>query len=105
VVSSQTRITAVACEMVAGLAWSCTVSLADDAGSSVHEVAVSEDALQRYAPAAAAPDALVRASFEFLLEREPRGSILRRFELPVIERYFPEYPERIAAAMRGPGQG
>jgi hypothetical protein len=34
---------------------------------------------------------LVEMSFEFLLEREPNTSILGQFELPVIERYFPEY--------------
>jgi hypothetical protein len=34
----------------------------------------------------------LQASFEFLLEREPASSILSRFALPVIERYFPEYP-------------
>ena len=44
-----------------------------------------------------APDAvtLVRASFEFLLEREPAGSILPRFDLSVIERYFPGWPEEM----------
>lgn len=36
---------------------------------------------------------LVRRSFEFLLDREPAGSILRRFNLSVIETYFPEYDE------------
>ena len=46
-----------------------------------------------------APDtmALVRASFEFLLGRESAGSILPRFDLSVIARYFPEWPE----VMRG----
>lgn len=43
---------------------------------------------------------LVRRSFEFLLEREPATSILGRFDLDVIEGYFPEYrtdmAERIA---------
>lgn len=34
---------------------------------------------------------LVRASFDFLLEREPPGSILRQFSLEVIGGYFPEY--------------
>jgi hypothetical protein len=34
---------------------------------------------------------LLEKSFEFLLEREPNTSILRHFELSVIERYFPEY--------------
>jgi hypothetical protein len=37
----------------------------------------------------------VRASFEFLLAHEPRESILRSFELPVIGRYFPEWQDEI----------
>jgi hypothetical protein len=46
-----------------------------------------------------APDnetALVRQSFEFLLEREPATSILRRFSLDVIGDYFPEYAQEMA---------
>ena len=38
---------------------------------------------------------LVEASFRFLLEREPKESILSQFELPVIERYFLDYPAKI----------
>ena len=38
---------------------------------------------------------LVRESFVFLLEREPPTSILRRFSLEVIGRYFPDYPTEI----------
>jgi hypothetical protein len=34
---------------------------------------------------------LVAQSFEFLLEREPATSILRRFSLDVIGDYFPDY--------------
>lgn len=41
------------------------------------------------------PEELVRRSFEFLLEREPKESILSRFDLPVIGRYFPEYEREI----------
>lgn len=40
-------------------------------------------------------EALVVASFRFLLEREPKESILSRFDLSVIGRYFPEYQARI----------
>ena len=40
---------------------------------------------------------LVEKSFEFLLEREPNTSILRRFDLPVIGQYFPEYESRMKA--------
>jgi len=38
---------------------------------------------------------LVQESFAFLLEREPPTSILGRFELTVIGRYFPEYEREI----------
>ena len=39
---------------------------------------------------------IVSRSFAFLLEREPNSSIMRTFDLPVIQRYFNEY-EGIAA--------
>lgn len=39
---------------------------------------------------------LVERSFEFLLEREPADSILPRFTLDEIGRYFPEYQGEIA---------
>jgi hypothetical protein len=45
--------------------------------------------------AAASAEALVRESFAFLLEREPPGSILPRFDLGVIQGYFPEYRAEI----------
>lgn len=38
---------------------------------------------------------LIEESFTFLLEREPKESILRSFDLMVIARYFPSYPEEI----------
>ncbi len=34
---------------------------------------------------------LLQRSFAFLLEREPKESILKQFTLSDIERYFPEY--------------
>ena len=38
---------------------------------------------------------LIIKSFEFLLERESNESILREFNLEIIETYFPEYPQFI----------
>jgi len=38
---------------------------------------------------------LVRASFRFLLDREPATSILAKFSLALISRYFPEYRREI----------
>jgi len=66
------------------------VELEDADGSSSHLVSVDSAAAARLAPGIA-PERLVEASFRFLLDREPRQSILRRFDLPVISRYFPEY--------------
>ena len=65
-------------------------------GNSVtrHEVTVTAEDIARYA-AGSTPERLLEASFEFLLEREPASSILSRFALPVIERYFAEYPRVI----------
>jgi hypothetical protein len=79
----------VACRRTDG-GWSCRVTVGDDAGATTHDVTVSESAKEQLG-ADATVEELVRASFAFLLEREPRTSILRSFDLPVIERYFPEY--------------
>lgn len=74
------------------------VEVEDDRGSSTHRVTVTDEHARTYG-AAGAPDALLEESFRFLLEREPKESILSSFDLPVIERYFPEYPEEIRARM------
>jgi hypothetical protein len=46
-----------------------------------------------------APERVVRAAFEFLLEKEPVTSILAKFDCSVIRRYFPdvdrELPKKI----------
>jgi hypothetical protein len=70
------------------------VVLAQAGRETTHEVTVRPEDVARYAPGST-PERLLEASFEFLLEREPASSILPRFALPVIERYFPDYPRVI----------
>ena len=70
------------------------VTIEQGHSKSTHEVGVSPIELTKYAGKASA-ERLVEASFEFLLEREPRESILRSFNLRDIEYYFPDYPKRI----------
>ncbi len=41
------------------------------------------------------PAGMVEKSFEFLLEREGPESILREFDLPTIQKYFPDYESRM----------
>jgi len=75
--------------------FACDVMVGTDPAATRHTVMVSQDDLAHLAPGHYDPEELVGASFAFLLEREPRESILRRFELPVIERYFPGYETQI----------
>jgi len=84
----------VVCRLTPG-GFDCEVMVGTDPAATRHTVAVSQADLERLAPGHYDPEALVRASFDFLLEREPRESILRQFELPVIERYFPGYERQI----------
>ena len=90
----------VKCER-SGDGWLCRVTVGDDAAATMHEVVVMDEDLSRLAPYANV-QALVEASFRFLLEREAREAILRRFELPVIERYFPEYLADIGRRLQEP---
>lgn len=77
--------------------WLAGVTVSAPGSATRHRVRISRDALARLAPNAT-PETLARTSFEFLLEREPKESILRDFDIEVISRYFPEYEDVIRAA-------
>jgi hypothetical protein len=72
------------------------VRVIEGASESAHRVTLKAEDFKRLAGGKAEPEELVRRSFEFLLEREPKESILARFDLSVIARYFPEYENEIA---------
>jgi len=76
--------------------WTAEVVVTGGGSSTRHEVTLGRGDYERLGGGKASPRALVEASFAFLLEREPKESILRRFDLPVIGRYFPDY-ERVIA--------
>jgi hypothetical protein len=67
-----------------------------DGSSSEHDVTVSRADWERFGPGYRTPEALVEASFRFLLEREPKEQILAEFDLGMISRYFPSYGRDIA---------
>jgi hypothetical protein len=81
-----------------------TFHIQTPAGTS-HEVSVPAGFATSLGCSHVAPEELVRASFEFLLEREPANSILRKFSLDVISRYFPGYPAEIRARLGGSDPG
>ena len=80
-----------------GDAWECRVTVAEGKSQTMHTVVVERTYRDKLVGTGVAVEQLVRKSFEFLLTREPKESILRSFSLPVIGRYFPEYE----GAMRG----
>jgi len=81
--------------------WLCQVTVAEDGSETHHSITFTRADFQRLAVGGVDPGRLVRASFEFLLEREPKESILRSFPLPVIGRYFPGYELEIRRRLAG----
>ena len=76
--------------------WTFGVQVTESNGQTRHTVTLSQrDFAQLTAGKQTTPGDLVKRSFEFLLEREPKNHILRQFDLPAISRYFPEYPAEI----------
>jgi hypothetical protein len=80
-----------------GEGWVGEVDVRQAGASTHHTVVVSRSDLARWGRGDSDADVedLVRRSFAFLLEREPATSVLRRFELSVIHRYFPEYDQQL----------
>lgn len=66
------------------------VTITDAGSATSHRVSADSATLEQLAPGRAGSE-IVKASFRFLLDREPKESILRSFDLAVISRYFPEY--------------
>lgn len=77
------------------------VRVQDDDGATQHDVRIPDGYPAQIGLAGVEPSALIEESFRFLLEREPKGSIMRTFELPVIARYFDEYPSEIRRRLTG----
>jgi hypothetical protein len=90
---------------VAARGWLALVRVSDRGSSSQFEVGVSATELTHFDPGATDPDALVRRSFEFLLAREPKESIMPAFSLSVIARYFPEFESVIRSGSSGYQRG
>ncbi|OGZ33656.1 MAG: hypothetical protein A2Y98_01850 [Candidatus Portnoybacteria bacterium RBG_19FT_COMBO_36_7] len=63
------------------------------------EVELEKDYWKKLTEENIAPEDLVKKSFEFLLAREPKETILHSFNLKVISNYFPEYEKEMGSAI------
>jgi hypothetical protein len=86
-----------------GEGWNCLVTVEQVGDRTTHVVTVKKADAERWAGGTQTSDVqgLVLRSFEFLLEREPAGSILKTFDLATIQRYFPEYDRLIRKPSKG----
>jgi hypothetical protein len=71
------------------------VRVIEGRNETAHIVTLQPGDHQRLSGGKVPPEELLLRSFEFLLERELKESILARFDLPLISRYFPEYEREI----------
>ena len=71
------------------------VAVGDEQGESRHQVTMATEMCTRLTQDRCTPEACIEAAFRFLLDREPKESILRRFDVSVIARYFPEFEKEL----------
>jgi hypothetical protein len=64
-------------------------------GETRHHVTMSRATAERLAAGQHTPESCLEAAFRFLLDREPKDAILRRFDVEVIKRYFPEFEREL----------
>jgi len=69
------------------------VVIRDARGESRHRVTIEAGEAQRWAKLGAEPSRCVEAVMRFLIDREPKESILSTFDTNVVRRYFPEFDD------------
>ena len=76
-----------------GSGFTFDVIVRDLRGESRHRVTIEANEAERWAKLGAEPSRCAEAVMRFLLDREPKESILSAFDMRVVRRYFPEFDE------------
>ena len=71
------------------------VTIEEKDSISEHEIILDDRYYQNLTDGKITREELIKKSFEFLLEREHKESILSKFNLRVIKNYFPEFEEKL----------
>lgn len=72
-----------------------TVIVDEKSTSSQHTVSLDDRCYQNLTNRRISKEKLIKRSFEFLLAREPKESILSKFNLKIINNYFPDFEDKI----------
>ena len=68
----------------------------DDGSKTNHEVTLNNELYIRLTGGIKSMEELIKYSFNFLLDKEPKESILPTFDISEIKKYFPEFEQVIA---------
>src|ERR1700735_994094 len=76
-----------------GSGFTFDVIVRDLRGESRHRMTIEANEAERWAKLGAEPSRCAEAVIRFLLDREPKESIMSAFDIRVVRRYFPEFDE------------
>ena len=76
-------------------AWAYEVRVFDAGRTYEYDVTLSFSDYDHWSRGRVPPSRVVHRAFEYLLAREPAGSILPKFDCSVIRRYFPEVDKEL----------
>ena len=76
-----------------GRGFTFDVIVRDLRGESQHGVTIEANEAELWAKLGAEPSRCAEAVMRFLLDREPKESILSTFDMRVVRRYFPEFDD------------
>jgi len=71
------------------------VEINEGGSATEHRVTLSVEDYEAITDTEIEPEELIQKTFEFMLDREPKESILGEFSISEVEYYFPEYREEI----------
>lgn len=92
------RITVNTISPVSDDMWTYQVEITESNGSGSqtrHKVSMGKEYYEKISDGIVGPEDFVKKSFQFLLKRENKDSILREFNINQIREHFPEYEKEI----------
>jgi hypothetical protein len=97
------RISVVTLPPVNDNSWRYEIEITESNGSgskTTHQVTIDKDYYMDLTERGRIiPEEFIKKSFEFLLDRESKDSILQKFDVAQINDYFPEYEKEIKKAI------
>ena len=63
----------------------------EDQSETKYDVTMAQSSYEKFTHGKVTPERCIQAAFQFLLDREPKESILPRFDVAVISSYFPTF--------------